>query len=745
MKVWLNETYTITKEENRDFGKGNNYFDYIEIYIPTTAIAKDNTMPSFLFELSNQKKYGPFIHDTPTVVDSDYTVFKLSLPDTVLSEEGKIIITISINYYNSDNKIYKNKNVTVQGTVLNHITVEGDIYILGNEKEIIESIKNKLDALNNRMPEKLSDLENDIQFKAESVVNPVIIKEDDKTLGKIEIINNEIKATTYNKEGNILKEGELAFKNEIPIVDEELNKESKNAIENSIVAIAIGNLKQALDILADSSGLSGLSKLIEDFNNLKEEWIKFIASEDGNTPNVIDTLNEIDLTLKKLSKITEDTSLSLLNYTTIAEHRKGLYNLGKFDVIEGNIITRKTGYITSDFVADNLVLTDWDETYKRVTLPLISNCTEISLTSDYYIISNEIYTKGNPFNADNPVYTLGIETNQLVIKMPDMTLEAAKEFIFKNPFVIQYQLNKSFNEKILPEQSINILDQRGIHWLQEEREKILNYFSGFVSGTYGNLTVTDNGDESYTLNGRGGVSIPIKKSIPMGTYSFFVTIVSGSVTGGSNSGLIFKNLWMGSNKQTETITTSKVNFWAHANAVFDNYRIKISVCKGNVNYGWYPYYGSIVHYKELVRGIEDEILKNLVIQKDENNLLKLKYGNNVLSEVPLETGVVVVSPENVTLNASYQYLPTDQLYPGKVETEFISIQNNTGIKISITSIVGTRLIGNKVVTISNGSAATYSETTNQTGNSSEYTITVNYTCNGVNYIKTKTIKPTIVN
>lgn len=116
-----------------------------------------------------------------------------------------------------------------------------------------------------------------------------------------------------------------------------------------------------------------------------------------------------------------------------------------------------------------------------------------------------------------------------------------------------------------------------------------------------------------------------------------------------------------------------------------------------------------------------------------------------MSEVPLETGVVVVSPENVTLNASYQYLPTDQLYPGKVETEFISIQNNTGIKISITSIVGTRLIGNKVVTISNGSAATYSETTNQTGNSSEYTITVNYTCNGVNYIKTKTIKPTIVN
>lgn len=745
MKVWLNETYTITKEENRDFGKGNNYFDYIEVYIPTTSIAKDNTMPSFLFELSNQKKYGPFIHDTPTVVDGDYTVFKLSLPDIVLSEEGKIIITISINYYNSDNKIYKNKNVTVQGTVLNHITVEGDIYILGNEKEILESIKNKLDALNNRMPEKLSDLENDIQFKAESVANPFIIKKDDKTLGKIEVINEEIKATTYNEDGTIVKDGDLAFRNEIPIVDEELNKDSKNAIENSVVAIKLANLQTAVDILTDSSGLSGLSKLIEDFNKLKEDWEKFISSEDGNTPDVIDTLNEIELALKKLSKLTEDTNLSLLNYTTIAEHRKGLYNLGKFDVIEGNIITRKTGYITSDFVADNLVLTDWDETYKRVTLPLISNCTEISLTSDYYIISNQLYTNGNPFNVANPVYTLGIETNQLVIKMPDMTLEDAKEFIFKNPFVIQYQLRNSFTEKILPEQPINILDQNGIHLLQEEREKILNCFSGFISGTYGNLTVTDNGDESYTLNGRGGVSIPIKKSISMGTYSFFVTIVSGTVTGGSNSGLIFKNLWMGSNKQTETITTPKVNFWAHANAVFDNYRIKISICKGNVNYGWHPYYGNIIHYKELVQGIEEEILKNLVIQKDENNLLKLKYGNTILSDVPLETGVVVVSPENVSLNAFYKYLPMDQLYPGKVETEYLDIQNNTGIRISITSVVGTRLIGNKIATINNGSAATYLETTNQTGNSSEYTITVNYTCNGVNYVKTKTVKPKIVN
>lgn len=150
MKIWLDENYNIEKEEERNFGKGNNYFDYIDLFIPITAVENDNTLPTFNFELSTMRKYGPFNHDSSVDVEDNYVKFRIHLSDSVLSENGKIIITITINYFNSENKIYKTRNITTHGNVLDNVTIEGDAFIItGNEQTVLESMQQKINSLTN--------------------------------------------------------------------------------------------------------------------------------------------------------------------------------------------------------------------------------------------------------------------------------------------------------------------------------------------------------------------------------------------------------------------------------------------------------------------------------------------------------------------------------------------------------------------------------------------------------------------
>lgn len=151
MKVWLDENYSIKNtDENNSFTKANHNFDILQVYIPTTSVAGDNTLPIFNFELANGRKYGPFTHNVNAEFEEDYTVFSFQLSDKLLSVEGKIFITISINYFNSNNIVYKTKNINLQGNVINAVAMDNDVLILGNEEEILDSLQQKVDALNDR-------------------------------------------------------------------------------------------------------------------------------------------------------------------------------------------------------------------------------------------------------------------------------------------------------------------------------------------------------------------------------------------------------------------------------------------------------------------------------------------------------------------------------------------------------------------------------------------------------------------
>ncbi len=152
MKVWLDKNYNITATDgSNSFTKGNNNFDTLYVCLPTESIVKDNTLPTFNFELANGRKYGPFTHSSNAEFEENFTVFGLQLTDRLLSVEGKIFITISINYFNASNSIYKSRNINIQGNVVDAVVLDNDVLIMGNEEEILNSLQQKVDALNERL------------------------------------------------------------------------------------------------------------------------------------------------------------------------------------------------------------------------------------------------------------------------------------------------------------------------------------------------------------------------------------------------------------------------------------------------------------------------------------------------------------------------------------------------------------------------------------------------------------------
>lgn len=167
MKVWLDSNYNIVRDDGcNKFTKGNNLYDRITICLLTESVANDNTLPFFNFLLANGRKYGPFEY-TKTSIEGEYTLFTYELSDNLLSVEGTLQATISINFFNNSNNVVKTKNVNIVGNVIDSVVVADDIIILGNEESIVRSLVEDIEAVAN----KLGDIETAVIGDVSASVN----------------------------------------------------------------------------------------------------------------------------------------------------------------------------------------------------------------------------------------------------------------------------------------------------------------------------------------------------------------------------------------------------------------------------------------------------------------------------------------------------------------------------------------------------------------------------------------------
>ena len=228
------------------------------------------------------------------------------------------------------------------------------------------------------------------------------------------------------------------------------------------------------------------------------------------------TKNEIDL------KVNKEETQNALN--------KSLYNLGAFDTISGNVITRQTGYV-------DLGSLNWTHTTQS--------------GSDFYYTSDiQTYAfKGSGIKVvaqyyegvnQNTIYNLGAE--QCSIDNDGLLQFRTSGGTPKG--LAQYKLATSYTEEIIEGQPLITLDSQGSQWLRSEWEKGINLFDyetrvvgqGLIWNTGATYDNTDYWTSDY-IKAKPNITYTISGNTYNGVcyYNSNKTFISGIPTASSGS------------------------------------------------------------------------------------------------------------------------------------------------------------------------------------------------------------------
>ena len=209
-----------------------------------------------------------------------------------------------------------------------------------------------------------------------------------------------------------------------------------------------------------------------------------------------------------------DNAVSQEQERAVADNHKALYNLGAYDSISGNTITRQTGYRNvSKWIIENADLLTFRSTANGYQLGkdngsgVFPNC----YTSDTLatgVVNNSDFTFGN----DNTSYgnVDGYILNQNWISLPNTytTKESYINYFVQNEIIVEYKLTTPYTEQVIEGQPLNTLDQKGSQWLRDEWLKGLNLT---------NLNIT-----TFPLN--RVTRHLIAKNLPSGTYTLSLNL-----------------------------------------------------------------------------------------------------------------------------------------------------------------------------------------------------------------------------
>ena len=195
-------------------------------------------------------------------------------------------------------------------------------------------------------------------------------------------------------------------------------------------------------------------------------------------------------------KLVSGTNIKTINNNSIlgsgdlsitADDLKARYHLGAFDTVSGNVITRQTGYIKiNDFTISKISQNRFQ------MIPTLSDSVSYQDSEVPYMVVNKTFTvvKANDVynNSSNNIITINNTKFLLVFVSADYyTNHSADDFMADYGDVyIQYKLATSYTEKVIENQPLNTLDQKGSNWLRDEYNKGLNLFdkSTVVRGKY---------------------------------------------------------------------------------------------------------------------------------------------------------------------------------------------------------------------------------------------------------------------
>lgn len=379
-------------------------------------------------------------------------------------------------------------------------------------------------------------------------------------------------------------------------------------------------------------------------NELKEKLNGIEANAQVNTITGVKGDNEENYRVGNVSISKENIGLGNVDNTSDMDKpistaqqqglNKPLYNLGAFDTISGNVITRQTGYAdlgSFDWGVTNLNAYDGQVT--QMYINLLNNSTEATS-----FVSNILIPDGT-FNP--ALYHAIISTDKLFFNIPLQTsTDSAIAYTLNLGIQLQYKLSTSYTEEIIEGQPLITLDSQGSQWLRDEWEKGLNLvdFSTFR-----------NGQKEFTTSGNTGsqFNFEVWADDQYQTYvAQFRIHTDGSYPEDKtqtipNSGLYYCRIGINGNKQddkTNLVPIYLENGTYTFSGVFTTFEVNHIIYDGlMLNYGDHPYpyqpYNSKAHITNYEADfLKEESLKSAnLLQKTNDQSYDLNFLENNIS------------------------------------------------------------------------------------------------------------------
>ena len=154
MKIYLDNNLGVSKVDQEELTQDTYGYNILKVYIPNAVLAPYDTFTCYYGALlQNGRKVGWFAMEARTSSDADYeanyTLYKATIEQCVLSVEGKVYIGCQVILGNSGNATLIKKNTAVvQFNVRKSVAINNDILILDPEHtttDVLESYKQLLE------------------------------------------------------------------------------------------------------------------------------------------------------------------------------------------------------------------------------------------------------------------------------------------------------------------------------------------------------------------------------------------------------------------------------------------------------------------------------------------------------------------------------------------------------------------------------------------------------------------------
>ena len=154
MKIYLDNNLGVSKVDQEELTQDTYGYNILKVYIPNAVLTPYDTFTCYYGALlQNSRKVGWFAMEARTSSDADYeanyTLYKATIEQCVLSVEGKVYIGCQVILGNSGNATLIKKNTAVvQFNVRKSVAINNDILILDPDQtntDVLESYKQLLE------------------------------------------------------------------------------------------------------------------------------------------------------------------------------------------------------------------------------------------------------------------------------------------------------------------------------------------------------------------------------------------------------------------------------------------------------------------------------------------------------------------------------------------------------------------------------------------------------------------------